>query len=155
MGDIWKLLIRFRGYRNALISYISKIYHSLKTGMLEKHLRKVVWQHGKQGAVWKVYTFVVVAFGDKIAAVLIQITIRLMVEMYKSIEPVASHKMLNDMFVDDLVTEGEMPEVLRCMGNGTRPLGSVTAPWPGSWRREAYMSKQCRGVGRETMNICS
>ena len=65
MGDIWKLLIRFRGYRNALISYISKIYHSLKTGMLEKHLRKVVWQHGKQGPVWKVYTFVVVAFGTR------------------------------------------------------------------------------------------
>ena len=65
---------------------------------------------------------------DKIAAVLIQITISLMVEMYESIDPVASHKMLNDMFVDDLVTEGEMPEVLRCMGNWTRPLGCVRAP---------------------------
>ena len=118
MGDIWKLLISFRGYRNALISYISKVYHSLKTGMLENNLRKVVWRHGKQGAVWKVYTFVVVAFGDKIAAVLIQINIRLMVEMYESIEPVASQKMMNDMFVDDLVMGGEMPEVHGEQGRG-------------------------------------
>ena len=46
--------MRFMGYRNALISYIIKAYHSLKMGMLEKHLGKVVRRHGKQGAVWKV-----------------------------------------------------------------------------------------------------
>ena len=63
--------------------------------------------------------FVVVAFGDKIAAVLIQINIRLMVEMYESIEPVASQKMMNDMFVDDLVMGGEMPEVHGEQGRGT------------------------------------
>ena len=62
--------------------------------------------------------FVVVAFGDKIAAVLIQINIRLMVEMYESIEPVASQKMMNDMFVDDLVMGGEMPEVHGEQGRG-------------------------------------
>ena len=78
---------------------------------------------------------------DKIDVVLIQITIRLIVEIYESIDRVASHKMLNDMFLDDLVMEGEMQELLRCLGNGTRPLGSVTAPWPRSWRREAYVSK--------------
>ena len=57
LGDIWELLMRFRGYRYGLVSEISKAYHSLKTGMLEKHLRRVVWRHGKKGAVWKVYAF--------------------------------------------------------------------------------------------------
>ena len=117
LGDIWELLMRFRGYRYGLISDISKAYHSLKTGMLEKHLRKVVWRHGKTGSVWRVYGFLVVAFGDRIAAVLLQIAIRLISELYKDIDLVASHKLLSDMFVDDLVSGGELMEVLRFMGN--------------------------------------
>ena len=117
LGDIWELLMRFRGYRYGLISDISKAYHSLKTGMLEKHLRKVVWRHGKKGAVWRVYAFLVVAFGDRIAAVLLQIAIRLISELYKTIDLVAAHKLLYDMFVDDLITGGELKEVLRFMGD--------------------------------------
>ena len=117
LGDIWELLMRFRGYRFGLISDISKAYHSLKTGLLEKHLRKVVWRHGRQGTVWRVYAFLVVAFGDRIAAVLLQIAIRITNEMYKTVDLVASHKLLYDMFVDDLISGGELLEVLRFMGN--------------------------------------
>ena len=113
----WELLMRFRGYRFGLISDISKAYHSLKTGLLEKHLRKVVWRHGRQGTVWRVYAFLVVAFGDRIAAVLLQIAIRITNEMYKTVDLVASHKLLYDMFVDDLISGGELLEVLRFMGN--------------------------------------
>merc|ERR1712215_174512 len=115
--------MRFRGYRYGLISGESKAYHSLKTGMLEKHLRRVVWRHGKKDAEWRVYAFVVVAFGDKIATVLFQIAIRLTSELYKEIDLVASHKLLNDMFVDDLVSAGELAEVLRFMGNKDMDTG--------------------------------
>ena len=41
---------------------------------------------------------------------LLQIANRLTIEMFKSIDLVSSNKMLNDMFVDDLVTGGELPE---------------------------------------------
>ena len=65
----------------------------------------------------------VVAFGDKIAAVLLQIAIRLTSELYREIDLVASHKLLNDMFVDDLVSGGELTEVLRFMGNRDKDTG--------------------------------
>ena len=123
LGNIWELLMRFRGYRYGLVSDISKAYHSLKTGMLEKHLRRVVWRNGKKGAVWKVYSFMVVAFGDRIAAVLLQIAIRITSEVYKDIDLVASHKLLSDMFVDDLTSGGELNEVLRFMGNRDEVTG--------------------------------
>ena len=71
-----------QGYMHGLISYICKAYHSLRMGMLEKHLRKVVWRHGELGKPWKVYGFLVVVFGDRIAAVLLQIAIKMTVEMY-------------------------------------------------------------------------
>ena len=123
LGDIWELLMRFRGYRYGLVSDISKAYHSLKTGMLEKHLRRVVWRHGKKGAVWRVYAFIVVAFGDRIVAVLLQIAIRITSEVYKDVDLVASNKLLSDMFVDDLTSGGELREVLRFMGNRNEVTG--------------------------------
>jgi hypothetical protein len=54
----------------------------------------VVWRHGKQGSVWRVYAFLVVAFGDRIIAVLLQIAIRITIKMYKTVDLVASHKLL-------------------------------------------------------------
>ena len=114
--DIWELLVRFRCYTVALVSDITKAYHSLKTGLLEMHLRRVVWRHGVQGAEWKVYGFLVVAFGDRQAAVLLHIAIRMTCEMYQHIDILAAHKMQNDLFVDDLATGGDTEQVDRFMG---------------------------------------
>ena len=73
LSDLWELLLRFRSYRHRLISDVKKAYHSFKTGLLEMHLRRVVWQKGDCGEDWKVYGFLVIAFGDRQAAVLLHI----------------------------------------------------------------------------------
>ena len=117
LSDLWELLLRFRSYRHGLISDVTKAYHSMKTGLLELHLRRVVWRHGDRGADWKVYGFLVVAFGDRQAAVLLQIVIRLTCEMYKNVDLIAAQKIQDDLFVDDLVTGGELELVDRFMGD--------------------------------------
>ena len=89
----------------------------MKTGLLELHLRRVVWRHGDRGADWKVYGFLVVAFGDRQAAVLLQIVIRMTCEMYKNVDLIAAQKIQDDLFVDDLVTGGELELVDRFMGD--------------------------------------
>ena len=45
LNDMWALLIRFRGYCIGLIRDLTKAYHSVRTGLLEMHLRRVVWRH--------------------------------------------------------------------------------------------------------------
>ena len=92
LRDLWELLMRFRTYMYGLIGDVLKSYHSLRTGLLEVHLRRVVWRHGDRWGEWKVYGLQVVAFGDRQAAVLLQIVIRLTCEMYKDIDLIATQK---------------------------------------------------------------
>ena len=117
LNDIWELLIRFRSYRVGLISDVTKAYHSLKTGILEKHVRRVVWRHGDSKAAWRVYGFCVVTFGDRPAAVLLHIAILVTCQLYNSVDPLAARRLCTDMFVDDLCSGGEKEEVDRFMGD--------------------------------------
>jgi hypothetical protein len=99
--------------------------------------------YGVRGAVWRVYAFLVVAFGDRQAAVLLQIVIRMTCELYKNIDIVAAHKLLNDLFLDELVTGGKRREQVH---GGQKRLSSVTKLCPRLWRGGAYSSRQCRRV---------
>ena len=116
LNDLWELLIRFRSYKVGLISDITKAYHSMRTGPLEKHLRRVVWRHADNSRPWKVYGFMVVTFGDRPAAALLEIVIRMTVQLYGHIDPLAASRLLSDMFVDDLETGGELHEVIQFRG---------------------------------------
>ena len=42
-----EVLASFRNYEYGLCSDLTKAYHSLKTGELETHVRRVVWRYGK------------------------------------------------------------------------------------------------------------
>ena len=112
LSDLWSLMVRFRGHKYALISDITKAYHSLKTELLEMHLRRIVWRSGDVSQKWRVYGLLVVAFGDRPAAALLEIVIKITVQMYGNIDPMAARRIENDMFVDDVVTGGELEEVL-------------------------------------------
>ena len=46
-----------------MCSDITKAYYSLRTGEIEKHVRRVVWRYGCQGAPWKVFGFHTVSSG--------------------------------------------------------------------------------------------
>ena len=56
---------------------------------------------------WNVYSFQITVFGDRQAAVLLHVVIRIR----------AAEKIQNDLFADDLVTCEELDEVDRFMGN--------------------------------------
>ena len=116
LSDLWSLMMRFRGHRYALISDITKAYHSLKTGVLEMHIRRIVWRYGDANEKWRVFGLLVIAFGDRTAAALLEIVIKMTVQMYGSIDLIAARKIENGMFVDDVVTGGELEEVLRFKG---------------------------------------
>ena len=85
--------------------------------MLELLLRQVVWRHGDKMKDWNISKLQITVFGDRQAALLLQVVIRMTCETYKSIDIRAAEKIQNNLFVDDLVTCGELDEVHRFMGN--------------------------------------
>ena len=46
LTDPYKIMIRFRTYCRGLSSDVTKAYYPMFTGLLEKHVRRVVWRYG-------------------------------------------------------------------------------------------------------------
>ena len=119
LSDQWDVLTRWRSYEKALCSDVTKAYYSLKTGELEKHVRRVCWRYGNSSGRWRTFGFKTVSFGDRPAASFLEIAIRRTAEMHQSIDPLASARIKEDRYVDDLSTGGSPMEVARFMGSET------------------------------------
>ena len=115
LADTYELLIRFRGYSKGLISDITKAYYALVTGLMEMHLRRVVWRKDRTGN-WDIYGFLCVSFGDRPAAVILDVVIKLTVQMFGGLDLLAAKRLKEDMFVDDLVSGGTDDEISRYVG---------------------------------------
>ena len=89
----------------------------MSTGLLEKHVRRIVWRYGKKNAKWRIFGYKCVSFGDTPAAILLEICLRITIKMFGYIDIVASRRLFNDMFVDDVTSGGSKEEVLRFKGN--------------------------------------
>ena len=64
----------------------------MRTGLLELHLRQIIWRHGDQMKDWNVYSFQIMVIGDRQAAVLLQVVIRMTCGICKSIYIRAAEK---------------------------------------------------------------
>ena len=94
---------------------LTKAYNSLKTGLPEKHMRRLVWRFGPDQP-WQDFGFVVVAFGDRPAANFLELGKNLCADAGKDIDPIASKKIKQDCYVDDGVTGKSTSEVEKMMG---------------------------------------
>ena len=81
------------------------------------HLRRVIWRDCNTDEPWKIYAYIVVSFGDRPAAVLLEICIRKTVDSHGKIDPEAALKVLKDRFVDDLASGGSKSQVERYVGS--------------------------------------
>ena len=64
---------------------ITKAYNSIKTGHVEKHLRRFWFSINQLSEEWKIFEFNCVQFGDRRAAVLMTITVEKAAETYKDV----------------------------------------------------------------------
>ena len=103
LSDCGDILTRFRSKIFVLATDITKAYHSLRTGPLERHTRRVVYRK-PPGLEWKTYAFDCVSFGDCPAAVILEVSIRELMSLFKSMDPEAAERFLRDRFVDDTLT---------------------------------------------------
>lgn len=114
--DPYKILIRYRHYLKSLNSDITKAYYQLHTGLLEKHVRRVLWRNCDKSAKWKIYGYIVVAFGDIPAAVFLEICFRMTITMFGHVDLMAAFRLHEDHYVDDITTGGTEAEVTRFKG---------------------------------------
>ena len=68
LADVYDNLFKFRSYQVALMFDITKAYNSIKTGLVEKHLRRFWFCINPLSEEWKILGFNCVQFGDCPAA---------------------------------------------------------------------------------------
>ena len=116
LSDQRAVVSQWRCYEQAISSDVTKAYYAMKTGELEKHIRRVVWRHGKLGEDWKHFAFQTVSFGDKPAGVFLDIVLRKVASKFAHIDPSTAEKINKDRYVDDVATGGSCEEVDRMVG---------------------------------------
>ena len=116
LSDPYKIMIRLRTYLRGLNSDVTKAYYQMLTSLLEKHVRRIVWRNGVKGARWRIFGYLCVSFGDTPAAALLEVCFRIVISKFGSIDLVAAHRLLNDRFVDDITTGGDVEQVTRFKG---------------------------------------
>ena len=116
LNSMFDIVIRFRCYPVGLVFDLTKAYNSLLTGMVEKHLRRLIWRFSPEEP-WQDFGFVVVVFGDRPAAQFLELGKALVADAGRDIDPVATEKIKRDSYVDDHITGGTKAEVMRMMGS--------------------------------------
>merc|ERR1712112_725435 len=84
LADIFENLLKFCSYQVALIFNITKAYNSIRTGIVEKKLRRFWFRENPQDN-WKTYGFECVQFGDRPAAAIMTIVVERAAETYPEV----------------------------------------------------------------------
>ena len=104
LKDIFEVLVRWRMYSVAFIGDIQKMYHSVKTGPLEGHVRRFLWRDFETGRDPDVYIFDRVTFGDRPAGCIVVTALQETAMMFSETKSKASEVILKDSYVDDVVS---------------------------------------------------
>ena len=115
LNSMWDVIFHFMCHEVGLVFDLTKAYNSLHTGIVEKHLRRLIWRFNPEDD-WMDYGFVVVAFGNKPAGEFLELGKQLCAEAGKKIHPSAAIKIVKDSYVDDHITGGSAFKVKKMMG---------------------------------------
>ena len=110
LNDLFGVQLRFRCYLCPIVCDLKKMYHSIKTTIKETHLRRIVYRNMDKRQEIETYGIDKVTFGDRPAAAIASVALRKTAEIHSDIDPEASKKIVNDSYVDDIVTGTENPD---------------------------------------------
>ena len=115
LNSMLDITLRFRCHEEGMVFDLTKAYNALKTGPVERNLRRFVWRFSPEDD-WGDFAFDVVAFGDIPAANFLEIGRDMTADVGWDIDPVAAQKIKDDSYVDDNVSGGNSEEVKRMKG---------------------------------------
>ena len=110
LSDMFSVLLRWRFFNIAFIGDISKMYHNIRTGDLEGHLRRMLWRDFDVKRSPDVYVFQRVTFGDRPAGCLAVIALQQTADMFSAISPEAARILKQDSYMDDIVSGSDSVE---------------------------------------------
>ena len=139
LNDMYEITIRFRGYEVAFVFDLSKAYNTMRTSVVEKHLRRFVWRFDEDQE-WEDYGIDRVHFGDRPAATQLEVSKNMIADLGLDIDEEACKKIKEDMYVDDGVTGGKKLDVERMVGNRDED-GNFDGTLPTILRKGNYFLK--------------
>ena len=107
LNDLFGILIRFRTHTYGLVADIKKMYHTIHTTEVERHVRRLVFRDLDPTKEPKIYGPTRVMFGDRPAAAISTVCIKETAETFKHIDEKAAEMINDDMYVDDLTSGAE------------------------------------------------
>ena len=110
------VMVRFRCYLVALQLDLAKAYNTLRSGLIERHLRRFVWRFDPSEP-WQDYALDRVHFGDAAAGTQLEVGKNIIADAGAHIDKEASDRLKHDLYVDDGLTGGTPEQVQRFVGN--------------------------------------
>ena len=115
LNDIFSVLVQWRGHPTCIMYSISKAYQSIKTGEVEKHLRRLVYRRDPRTPS-RTYAYDSVTFGDDPAACALELCKVWTALDSEDIDHQAAQQLVKSGFVDDIGGGGTQEEVARMKG---------------------------------------
>ena len=115
LNDLFTVLIRWRLFPVAFTGDIRKMYHTIRTGELEGHLRRLLWRDLEVDRDPDVYIFETVTFGDKPAGCIAVTALRETADMFSELDSNAAEIIKRDTYMDDVISGAENTEVAKSL----------------------------------------
>ena len=122
LNDLFGILIRFRTHIYGLVADIKKMYHTIHTTDLERHVRRLVFRNLDETQELKTYGPTRVMFGDRPAAAISTVCIKETAEIYKHLDEKSAAMIDNDMYVDDLTSGTNSTDEIELRKKGIREI---------------------------------
>ena len=116
LNDMFAITLRFRCHVQAFMFDLAKAYNTMRTGLVERHLRRFVWRWSEDEE-WQDYAIDRVHFGDISAACQLEVSKVKVADLGTDIDFEAVEKIKRDTYVDDGASGGKKRDVQRMVGN--------------------------------------
>ena len=117
LNSLLGILIRFRENEIAFIGDIKKMYHTVRTGVIEQHTHRFLWRDMDATREPDTYVIQRVSFGDKPSGTIATIALRKTAEMAKENYPKASELLINNTYMDDIINSVDNVETAKKLTN--------------------------------------
>lgn len=121
-NDLFDILVRFRKHPIILIGDIAKMYRQIKVDQAHHQLQCILWREDPTQKI-KIYCLNRLTYGISPSSFIATRCLKQISLETRDINPLESYTILNDFYVDDLLTGGNSPEeVLKLKNNLTNIL---------------------------------
>lgn len=110
------IILRFRFYKVALTADLQKMYRQILVHSDDRDLQRILWRFSLDGPVEE-YRLNTVTYGQSCASYLAVRCLRQLAIEGKVRYPMAPHALLNDTYVDDIITGANTVENARILQN--------------------------------------